>query len=544
MISYLYYYNYNSIGGEIKMNKIPLKWSNLGHLLEESAERYKDKPLFIFEDKSISFIETNERVNRLANALKALGVRKGNKISVMLPNGFEFPISWLAIAKLGAVMVPSNVFYKEKDLQYLLGNSEASFIIIQQDYLSTLESIRHQLPHLNEVIVLGSERSGYHNFETLLKKSSSEFNMESIHEEDLLNLQYTSGTTGFPKGCMLTHRYWLLFGEIANQYIQVKSNDINLTSQPFYYMDPQWNTVLCLAMGIPLVIMKRFSPSNFWSTVHKHRVTFLYMLGTMPFYLLKQDENPDLEKNHHLRFIMCSGILPEFHQVFEERWNVPWREVFGMTETGFDLIVELDDKESIGTGAMGKAITTKQAKVINNQNEEVPEGKVGELVVRGEPMMLGYWKNEEETKRVFRNGWFHTGDLVYKDAKDYFHIVGRIKDMVRRSGENISSMEVEGALLEMDVIQAVAVVPVPDELRGEEVKAYIVLKENQQIDPEEIISFAKSKLARFKVPRYIEFVNDLPKTPSERVEKHKLMKEKKDLCIGSYDAQDKIWRKS
>ena len=233
------------------------------------------------------------------------------------------------------------------------------------------------------------------------------------------------------------------------------------------------------------------------------------------------------------------------HETFEKRWNVPWREGFGMTETGADLMVPLEDTECVGTGAMGKPVSTKEAKVIDEDGKEVPDGAVGELVMRGEPMMLGYWNKPEATEAFFKDGWAHTGDLVYKDEKGFYHWVGRLKDMIRRTGENISSVEVEGVLMEHEKIALAAVVPVPDKLRGEEVKAYIVLKQGETADavpPQEIVEFAKQKLAYFKVPRYIEYAEDLPRTPSERVEKHKLIAAKNDLRVGSYDAVDKIWR--
>jgi crotonobetaine/carnitine-CoA ligase len=216
-----------------------------------------------------------------------------------------------------------------------------------------------------------------------------------------------------------------------------------------------------------------------------------------------------------------------------------------MTETGADLMVPLEDTQCVGTGAMGKPVSTKEAKVIDEEGQEVPDGEVGELVMRGEPMMLGYWNKPEATDAFFKDGWAHTGDLVYKDEKGYYHWVGRLKDMIRRTGENISSVEVEGVLMEHEKIALAAAVPVPDELRGEEVKAYIVLKEGESsnsMPPEQIVEFAKQKLAYFKVPRYIEYAEDLPRTPSERVEKHKLIAAKDDLRIGSYDAVDKKWR--
>jgi crotonobetaine/carnitine-CoA ligase len=296
--------------------------------------------------------------------------------------------------------------------------------------------------------------------------------------------------------------------------------------------------------GIPLVIMPKFSVSEFWPTVIEHKVTFFYMLGVMPNLLLKREPD-ELEKNHHVRIVICSGIVPQLHKTIENRFNCPWREAYGLTEAGMDFLVPIEDTQRVGSGAVGKSINpNKQARIVDRKGNEVPDGESGELILRGAPMMLGYWKKPDATAEMFRNGWCHTGDLAYKDEKGYLHLVGRIKEMVRRGAENISTSEVEGVLAEHDKIVLSAIVPVPDSIRGEEVKAYLVLKKGETretVPPQEIIEFAKSKLARFKVPRYIEYVDDLPRTPSERVEKHKLIKAKEDLRLDSYDAEKDIW---
>ena len=532
------------------IEKKQLRWQSLGHVLEQAALADPEKRLFIYEGDDLSYSQVNRRVNRTANALKALGVGKGSHVSVMLPNGFEFPIVWLALAKLGAVMVPTNTTYRERDLEYILSDAEASTIVLHCDYVAMLENIRPKLPLLQEIVLVGGVgKEGYHSYESMTGEASEDFIIENVNENDLLNIQYTSGTTGFPKGCMLTHRFWLLMAQLIVEEVDEAGTgtpeDVLLTAQPFYYIDPQWNTALALSAGIALVIVHRFSPSKFWPTVKEYGVTFFYLAGTMPFYLLELDEDPEVEKKHKVRMIGCGGMPPQFHKVFEDRWGVPLREGFGMTETGADMGVPLEDTDSVGSGAMGAPVPTKEAMVVDEFDEALPDGQVGELVIRGEPMMLGYWKRPEETERAMRNGWFHTGDLAFKDEKGYFHWVGRIKDMVRRSGENISSAEVEGVLSEHPEITAAAVVPVPDRLRGEEVKAYIVLKKgatSETVHPNDIVAFAKEKLSYFKVPRYIEFVESLPLTPSERVEKHKLVTAKDDLRTDSYDVADQVWR--
>jgi crotonobetaine/carnitine-CoA ligase len=321
------------------MKPIRLQWPTLGHLLEEAARRHRGKPLLIYEGRRLSFEEVDRWVNRAANALRGLGLGHGDKVGVMLPNGFEFPVAWLAIAKLGAVMVPVNVNYKEHDLEYLLSDSEAAAILIDAEFLPVLEKVRSRLPRLKQVIVVGPAPQGCQSWLCLLEEADDRFTIAGFGENDLLNIQYTSGTTGFPKGCMLNHRYWLVMGKTVSEFCPFYPTDVDLTAQPFYYMDPQWNLVLCLMHGIPLVVMHRFSPSKFWQTVKDNGVTFFYVIGTMPFYLLKQEPDPELEQCHKLRLVMCSGIVPQFHALFEKRWNVPWREAFGTPGTGWEPLM-------------------------------------------------------------------------------------------------------------------------------------------------------------------------------------------------------------
>ncbi len=521
-----------------------MEWKSLSHLVESAAERFGEKPLFIFEDTSLSFAEVNKLANKTANALKSVGVTKGERVAVMLPNGVDFPIVWFALAKLGAVIVPVNINYHDHDLTYTLDDSQVGYFVVHENYLEQWNRVRAHLLSVKETLLV-TESGSKSDWRHLVDESSDSFESSNVTGEDLLNIQYTSGTTGFPKGCMLQQKYWIGIGQIAADYFGLTPSECNLTAQPFYYMDPQWNTVACLIGGEPLVILPRFSPSHFWGEVTRHNVTVLYLIGTMPFFLLKMPEDPALERGHNLRVILCSGIHPKFHAEFERRWGVPWREAFGMTETGVDLIVPFDDGFSVGTGAMGRPIATKEARVVDADGNDVTDGSVGELILRGEPMMLGYWNNPEATAEVMRNGWLHTGDLVTKDAKGYFHWQARLKDTIRRAGENISAVEVEGVLMEHEAVKLAAVVPAPDELRGEEVKAYIVLKAGytrENTSPESILEHAREQLAYFKVPRFIEYADDLPRTPSERVEKHKLMKMKADLRVGSYDAVEKVWR--
>ena len=523
------------------MNAEPTAWRSLGQLLHEQARRFGDRTLFRFEGAQMTFAQVEEQTNRLAHVLKARGIGKGVHVAVMLPNGFEFPLAWLALAKLGAVMVPINTQYQQQDLRYTLNDSEAQLALAGPAQAAILQRAQPECPRLQAIGVLaaGPAPEGLPDIRREMEAAPATYPDEPVGPGDLLNVQYTSGTTGFPKGCMLTHDYWLLLGQLVAESLALREDDVNLTAQPFYYMDPQWNVALCLLAGIPLVILPRFSASTFWQSVNEHNVSFFYLLGTMPLYLLKQPENPALEQGHRLRVVLCSGIVPQLHALYEARWRAPWREAYGTTESGADLFVPLDDAESVGSGAMGKPVRTKEARVIDAQGRELADGEIGELVVRGQPLMLGYYHKPEATAEKLRDGWLHSGDLVFRDAKGYYHLVGRLKDMIRRSGENIAASEVEAALCEHPQVRAAAVVPEPDELRGEEAHAFIQLQPGETPEsapPQALLAFTRSKLAPFKVPRYVTYVESFPMTPSERIAKQKLLEQQREHPLPIYDA--------
>lgn len=511
----------------------------LGHLLQRRAAEIGDAPFLRFQGRELSFGQVDRLSDAVASWLASQGTARGDRVAVMMPNGLDFPIAWLGIGKANAVMVPVNTQYRSHDLAYTLRDSGASLLLVDPAFSEVASATAGQCPHLKSVVFVPP--GGLLEGGVMHGTPGAASRPMALHARpnDLLNIQYTSGTTGDPKGCMLTHEYWMLLSQRCARLTGLGGSDTVLTAQPFYYMDPQWNVGMCLVAGCPLVILPRFSASSFWRSVRTHGVTFFYVLGTMPVFLLKQPPDPTIERGHQVRFVSCSGIVPQLHATFEERWGVPWREAFGMTETGVDLAVPVEDTASVGSGAVGAPIAGKEACVLDAAGALLGTGEVGELCVRGQGLMLGYWNKPEATAERIRDGWLHTGDLAWRDEKGYYHLVGRLKDMIRRSGENISAVEVESVLAEHPAVRAAAVVPVPDELRGEEVKAYVLKERAETLDPSALHAFMRERLAAFKVPRFIEFVDDFPRTPSERIAKHKLHRD--DPRSGAWDATLGTW---
>ena len=517
---------------------------NIGSLVEEAAGFYgnrKNAICFEREELSFSFSDLNIRVNQYANALRSIGVEKGAHVAVMLPNCPAFPLTWLALAKLGAIMVPINIRYQTHDLSYVLNDSDATVMVVHTEAISTFREVMTRCPKIKSVAWIGEGSPDLgQNLEEMANSASKEFQqLEKVGPDDLINIQYTSGTTGFPKGCLLTHEYWLTTAKM--NAARLTEDDVFLSAQPFYYMDPQWHLIMTLTAGCTVVLANRYRPSKYMELVRKYGVTA--SLAVRAILIYKQPPSP-LDSQNKLRFLLIYGFPPHLHKKFEERFNVVAREGFGMTEIGSCMRAPLEDPNIVGTGTVGVPLPHRRVRIVDEQGQDVPDEEVGELWISGPGMFKSYYKKPEETARVFDGTWFRTGDLFKRDARGYYYIVGRKKDMVRRHSENISAIEVEDVIKTHPKIADAAVLPVADEDAGEEVKVYVIPdsgESRETIPPEAIIEFCAQHLAKFKIPRYIEYREEFPRTPTLKVIKHILLNEKIDLRSGSYDALQAKW---
>lgn len=516
------------------MNGQPPPVRTMAELMRWAADRFAGRGCLRFEGQSLPFDDIDRRSAQLANVLRDRGIARHDRVAILLPNGLDWPVAWMAVLRAGAVAVPINVRYRSADLRHVLGDSGARAVVTDTAHVQPARDAGADCIVLNEI---GDE----------LERASTVGPDPVVRPDDLANLQYTSGTTGLPKACMLTHDYWIRNSWALGRVGEVTGDDVVLTAQPFSYIDPMWNFTMCLLLGATLVVLRRFSASGFWSAVRENGVTWCYVLGTMPVLMFRQPPS-DLDRAHRMRMVLCSGINPSLHRDLESRWGVPWREVYGLTEEGGCLAVPITAVETVGTGVIGRPIGDKQVVVLDPDDRELPDGEVGELVVRGEPLMIGYWGRPEETARLLRSGQLHTGDLGWRDPDGWFHLVGRTKDMVRRGGENISCAELENVIDEHPSVSASAVIAVPDELWGEEAMAYVEL--GHTVGPadllteqaEAILTHVRGRLAPFKVPRFLQFVDRLPKTPSERVAKGELRAQARTATSRYYDAVEQTWK--
>lgn len=479
--------------------------TTLATILQRAATTWPDRVAWTFvgPDGTVvehTFGEVAARTAALAGVLAGQGVRAGDRVAVLLRNVAAFPLTWLALARIGAAMVPINVNYRSHDAGHLVRDSGARLLVTAREFAGLAAELGVATLFVEELPAAGAAPE-----------------LDAAGPDDLVNIQYTSGTTGLPKGCLLPNRYWTaLAAGMVDGFPALGTDDVMLTAQPFHYIDPQWNVVAALLAGARLVVLDRFHPATFWERVREHRVTYFYCLGLMPTLLLRMPAGP-LDRAHDVRVIQSSAIPPALHAELEQRWGVSWFEAFGMTETGADLRVDPRDHDrTVGTGCIGRPLPHREVRVVD-----------GQLHLRGTGMMTGYLGQPSP----FDNGWFATGDLVRRDADGLVFYVGRLKDMIRRSGENIAAAEVEEVLQQHPAVRLAAVVAVPDALRGEEVKAYVVAS---GVAPAELAAFCAERLAYFKVPRYWEFRTELPLTASERVAKGDLPR----TADGAHDTRE------
>lgn len=519
--------------------------ASIGALLDAVAAEAGDRLAWDFFEigGTISYGALRRRVNGLARALMGQGIRKGTHVAVMLPNIPAMPMTWLALARLGAVMVPVNPSYSPRELAFVVNDSDSEYVVIHRDSLPTLEATLADgsvtVSRGRIFVVDGEASGGFRHWDDLAGGELAEFTPpEPVGPDDLMNIQYTSGTTGFPKGCMLTQRYWLTSGKV-NAFRDARKYDRILASTPFFYMDPQWLLLMAFYQRATLFVATRQSGSRFLEWVRNHRINFCLF----PLILYKAPESPFDGQNELVR-VNVYGIPRDIHAKVEERFDLVAREAYGMTEVGSAFFMPIEAVDMVGSGSCGLPSPFRECRIADPQGSTLPVGEVGELLIRGPGIMLGYYNNPEATAKAFHGDWFRTGDLFRQDERGYFYIQGRIKDMIRRAGENIAAREVEAVLTGMPEILEAAVVPVRDEQRGEEVKAYLVPQDGAAPMPglvERVIDHCKQNLAPFKVPRYLEIIAVLPKTSSGKIAKQSLIEQKPDLRSGSYDRVAGQW---
>jgi long-chain acyl-CoA synthetase len=500
---------------------------NLCALLEQRAEQSPDKTFLISEadGRRYTYAQFDAAVNRTARLLAAdAAIGRGDVVSLLMPNSAEYIIAYFACFKLGALAGPVNSLLKPHEAAYVLANSEAKALLVHSGFKEKIDALRGELPELRHLIEFDDETEATRKFARADDDDVPGRDLESEAEAIII---YTSGTSGKPKGCLLTHGNLIANARQITSWLGFTEHDRLLTVMPLFHMNAVSVTTLTpLYAGASTVVSPRFSASRFWQIVSDHEVTSFGSVATMLSMLLSTypDGVPEGVKTDQLRFAMCGSapVPAEVLRRFEKTFNCLVIEGYGLSESTCRSTFNPPD-ERRRPGSCGMAIGNEM-KIVDEEGGEVADNELGEIVLRGENIFKGYYRNAEANASAFRDGWFYTGDIGYKDEAGFFYIVDRKSDMIIRGGENIYPREIDETLYRHESVAGAATIGVPDALYGEEVTAFIVLKEGQHASADELIEFCRLHLADYKCPKTIHFIDELPKGPTGKVLKRELVR--------------------
>jgi acyl-CoA synthetase (AMP-forming)/AMP-acid ligase II len=496
---------------------------NVKQFLTENSYLHAQKPAIIFDDKTITFSELKEPAFKLANYLYNQRIKRPDKIALYLPNIPEAVYSYCAAFSLGTTLVPLDFMLTENEIINILNHSESKALIAQPRKDINLTKIKNYCPSLRDIIVCKEDVKGLSFWDTIMEKNSSLEPRSEYKETDMSSLFYTSGSTGHPKGVMLTYKHLNNPVDAINHFLGVSQNDIFLTGGiPFSHIGGLNYILLMLRFGSTIVLMERFHPLQFLENIEKYKVTIFCIVPAMYVAILSLKEY-DRYNLTSLRYAVVFGapsspqLLKKFHDTCPKAIVL---NGWGMTETAAPNTFSPPDERKIASiGGFGFRM---EAKVVDEEGNKLLYSEKGELLVKGEATMACYYKEPQLTQESFAgDGWLKTGDIAYcKDG--LFYLVGRKKDMIKVAGEIVFSSEVEEKIHLHPQVKEVAVIGVPDELRGEVPKAFIAPKENETIDLQELKEFLKPHLAHFKIPHHFEFLAELPKNRVGKIDKTKL----------------------
>jgi len=502
---------------------------NLATMLRETALARPDKVAVILDQFRLDYKTLDALSNQVAGSLQAAGVRRGDRIGLMLPNVPQFVIAYYGILKAGAVVVPMNVLLRAPEVAFYVGNSEATALITWEDFAEEAVKGVSELSGVSTYVVNkpGSEARppGTRPFSELMQGSPA-FDMVATDPDDTAVILYTSGTTGKPKGAELTHFNLFMCCQVsADRLVEFTDDDVALAVLPLFHSFGQSNVMnTTIYAGGTMTLVPRFEPDKVMEVIQRDRVTLFLGVPTMYFALLHNPRAGDYDISS-LRLCGSGGAsMPgEVMKAFEQKFGATILEGYGLSETSPSASFNRSQEERKFL-SIGKPIWGVEMRIHNEDGEPMPPGQenVGEIVIRGHNVMKGYFKQPEATAEAMKNGWFHSGDMGYMDAEGFFFIVDRKKELIIRGGFNVYPREVEEVLYAHPAVQEAAVIGVPDEKLGEEVKAVVALKQGQTASEDDLIAWVKERVAAYKYPRSVQFVDSLPKGPTGKILKKEL----------------------
>jgi fatty-acyl-CoA synthase len=501
----------------------------IGDWLRHHARHRAAHPAIIFNEKSYSYLEFNTRINQTASALSGLGVKKGDRVALLLLNSNAFLETLFACAKLGAIAVPINFRLSPAEINFILNDAGAEILLYHPVFKELFEPVRMEtaVRHAIAVTAAGEDTGSDLNYEDLLRENDATEPDAEVMQHDPLMMMYTSGTTGRPKGALISHgnASWNAIHSMLSDMAVLRS-DIVLTVAPLFHIGGlAVNTLSALYIGATLILQSQFDPPEVLRTIEREGVHTLFLVPAM-WQALTLVPDFDSYKLNNLRSLISGGApcpIPVI-EFFQKR-GLRFYEGFGMTETCAGVCILGNEDAVRKNGSVGKPLMHEEMRIVDETGNDVRPGETGELVLRGPNIFLEYWNRPDATEEVFQGGWFHTGDLARQDEEGFYYIVDRKKDMLISGGENVYPTEVEQVLYRHPKVQEVAVIGAPDETWGEVPMALVVPRPGERLTLEELEAFCRDKLARFKTPKHLVELEEMPRTATGKILKRELRKQ-------------------
>lgn len=497
---------------------------NIAKLAEDNIRQYGEYVYLVFEDREYTNVEIGFQSRKLGNCLKSLGVQKGDRVIIQLPNSPEVIWSFQAIFKIGAIAVPINYLIGAEELSYIYNDSAANTVITSSDFIDKANTASLSSPAIQNIIVVDQDRFDAVSYRKLMQQSSDILETVETEDDDLACLLYTAGTTGRPKGVMLTHHALYSNAKMQFETLNPSRDNINITSLPLSHSYGVASMNSSFLSGVKTVLLKWFNLEQFFKAVEKYRPTVTTGVPTMYAYMLLY---PDADKYDvsSLKFWISGSAPLDSHIMrgIKEKFNGFVVEGWGLTEAGGNNAINALTSIS-KPGAIGIPMKGVEMKIVDESGNELIQGKIGEIAIKGPMLMKGYWNMPAETAEVLRDGWLYTGDIGYVDEEGYYYITERKKDMIIKAGENVYPKEIENVLLLHPMVAECSVVGIPDQVYGEDIKAFVVLKDNETVTEEELILHCKKTLGNFKLPKVIQIIDSLPRNVMGKILKKELRK--------------------
>lgn len=515
-----------------------VEWRNFGTFFDNRANKFGSKEFMKFAgcDQAISYEEVQLKSNQIANLLINFGLKKGEVVSVLMPNQIEWPYLFIGIIKAGGIANFINYKFQE-ELEYVLNNSKSKILFLSSCFIKKLNLVADKLKHLQKVIVFENTNMSFSsdsielakakfekfNLYDLLNKSSSDYINNDVDRSDPAILVYTSGSTGLMKGVILTNGNILAQIELLSDTIPFGGDDIYLCQQPLFYLDYAFYFWLVMEKGGSAVIMEKFTCSNFWKIIEKYRPTFLNTVPTMLNIIMKNEEDISGIKVDSLQYISCCGevLHPETLHKWESRFPGKIYDTYTVTEISCSGTVTPYNNRKIGS--VGIPHASNQVCIMDDDLNLLGPHQIGEICTKGPCVMQGYWDNLELTNETIIDGWYHSKDLGYYDEDGYFFIVGRKNFIINKGGEKVSSVEIENVIKKIEGVGNCIVVGVPDEIVGMEIAAMIETKADLKYC--DIVNYCQGKIAQFKIPKYITFTSEFPRLNTGKVDRQTIIKQ-------------------